>query len=170
VVAEQLADCISQQMEALNIYFTPDKLGKSRNMKDLLFKSIVLSPGESCFSSDMKEKVASPPLLQKFTYSPSLSTSKESPIQKQTRAYMLQEPDSVRRRRNPIDNAWANVGTTRTTVKKVSVAPSSMANANKPWSEPTESKVFQLKTTSEMFGQEESMSTIFNYRPSEGES
>jgi hypothetical protein len=104
VVAEQLAECLSQQMEALNISFTPDKLGKSRNMKDLLFKSIGLSPGESCFPSDMKEKVASPPLLQKFTYSPSLSTSKESPIQKQTRAYMLQEPDSVRRRRDPIDN------------------------------------------------------------------
>jgi hypothetical protein len=34
---------------------------------------------------------------------------------------------------------------------------------------PTESKIFQLKTTSEMFGQEESMSTIFKYRPSEGE-
>lgn len=170
VVAEQLAECLSQQMEALNISFTPDKLGKSRNMKDLLFKSIGLSPGESCFPSDMKEKVASPPLLQKFTYSPSLSTSKESPIQKQTRAYMLQEPDSVRRRRDPIDNAWANVGTTRTTVKRVSVAPSSMANANKSWSEPTESKIFQLKATSEMFGQEESMSTMFKYRPSEGES
>ena len=27
VVAEQLADCISQQMEALNIYFTPGKHG-----------------------------------------------------------------------------------------------------------------------------------------------
>jgi hypothetical protein len=36
VVAEQLADCLSQQMEALNISFTPDKLGKSRNMKDQL--------------------------------------------------------------------------------------------------------------------------------------
>ena len=72
-------------------------------------------------------------------------------------------------RRDPIDNAWANVGTTRTTVKRVSVAPSSMANANKPWSKQTESKICQLKTTSEMFGQEESMSTIFKYRPSEGE-
>ena len=90
VEAEQLADCLSQQMEALNISSTPDKLGKSRNMKDLLFKSIGLSPGESFFSSDMKEKVAGPPLLHKFTYSPSLSNSKESPIQKQTRAYMLQ--------------------------------------------------------------------------------
>jgi hypothetical protein len=55
-------------------------------------------------------------------------------------------------------------------VKRVSVAPSSMANANKSWSEPTESKIFQLKATSEMFGQEESMSTMFKYRPSEGES
>jgi hypothetical protein len=36
VVAEQLADRLSQQMEALNISFTPDKLGKSRNMKDQL--------------------------------------------------------------------------------------------------------------------------------------
>jgi hypothetical protein len=44
-----------------------------------------------------------------------------------------------------------------------------MANANKPWSKQTESKICQLKTTSEMFGQEESMSTIFKYRPSEGE-
>ena len=142
MVAEQLADCISQQMEALNIYFTPDKLGKSRNMKDLLFKSIVLSPGESCFSSNMKEKVVAPPLLQKFTFSPSLSTSK---VQKQTRAYTLQETDFVRRRTEP------------------------MANANKPWPKQTESKICQLKTTSEMFDQEESMSTIFKYRPSEGE-
>lgn len=168
VIAEQLAECLSQQMEALNISLTPDKVGKSRNTKDLLFKSIGLSPGESCFPSDMKEKVTSPRLLQKFTYSPSLSTSKESPIQKQARALMLQEPDSVRRRRDPIDNAWANVGTTRTTVKRVSVAPSSMANANKPWSEPTESKFFQLRASSEMFGEEESKSTMFKYRPSEG--
>lgn len=171
LVAEQLAECLSQQMEALNISLTPDKLGKSRNMKDLLFKSIGLSPGESCFPSpDMKEKVTSPHSLQKFTSSPSLSSSKESPIQKQARAYMLQEPDSVRRRRDPIDNAWANVGPTRTTVKRFSVAPCSMANINNSLSEPTGCKNFQVRASSEMLGQEESMSTIFKYRPSEGKS
>ena len=44
-----------------------------------------------------------------------------------------------------------------------------MANANKPWPKQTENKIFQLKTTSGMFDQEESMSTIFKYRPLEGE-
>jgi hypothetical protein len=62
-----------------------------------------------------------------------------------SRAYTLQETDFVRRRTEP------------------------MANANKPWPKQTESKICQLRTTSEMFDQEESMSTIFKYRPLEGE-
>eukprot|EP01018_Ginkgo_biloba_P036197 Gb_08947 [translate_table: standard] len=157
-VAEQLAECLSLQMEALNISSTPENLGKSRSTKkESLFKSIGLSPDDSCFESPrVKEKSLSPYSFQKVAYSPSssFSTSMETPIRKPPGAFSLQEPETARRRRDPIDNAWANVGSTKTTVKRFPQA-TSRASKSRSLLDPSESKISQLRASDGMFGHED---------------
>ncbi|KAH9317873.1 hypothetical protein KI387_019642, partial [Taxus chinensis] len=164
-VAEQLAGCLSQQMEALNI--SPEKSANSKNAKkESLFKSIGLSPDEVCFlSPDLKEKSLKSHSLHKFAYSPSSSASKESPIQRES---IMQEPDSLRRRRDPINSAWANVGTAKTTVKRASQAPRSRPTRSRTPLESTQSTISELRTSSGMFGPEDSMSPMHQFRVTEG--
>ncbi|XP_057823176.2 nuclear pore complex protein NUP214 isoform X1 [Cryptomeria japonica] len=156
VIAEKLASRLSQQMEALNI--SPDKSANSKNAKkEALFKSIGLSTDEACFQSPDLKKSSNSYSLQKFAYSPSSTASKGSSVQRES---TMQEPDSLRRRRDPIDSAWANVGTAKTTVKRASLALSSRANRSRSSLELTESSISRLRTTSAMFSHEDSLSSL----------
>ncbi|KAH9316211.1 hypothetical protein KI387_024838 [Taxus chinensis] len=64
--------------------------------------------------------------------------------------------------------AWANVGTAKTTVKRASQAPRSRPTRSRTPLELTRSTISELRTSSGMFGPEDSLSPMYQFRVTEG--
>lgn len=97
-VAEQLSECLSEQMAILNIRFPPTK---QTNVTKELFASIGLPyNGDEIYNSPDVKKMANK-LDSVKGFSPSLRSTKERPMKNALTA--LKEPETARRRRDSLD-------------------------------------------------------------------
>ncbi|MCL7022947.1 hypothetical protein MKW94_015008 [Papaver nudicaule] len=112
--AEQLSECLSDQMTELKIV-SPVK--KRQSVTKELLESIGLPYDVDSFNSpDVKRRGRSPDSIKKLPFSSCSFNTKE---QFKKSAMKNVEPETARRRRDSLDRSWASFEPQKTTVKRL---------------------------------------------------
>lgn len=96
--AEQLAECLSKQMDMLSI----DSNVKKQNVKKELFEAIGIPYDSAAISSPTISNTSDTPSTKNFLVSSSSAASKEKSRRSQSSALKSYEPETVRRRRDSL--------------------------------------------------------------------
>ncbi|KAL9687913.1 hypothetical protein QQ045_032322 [Rhodiola kirilowii] len=139
VVAEQLSQCLSEQMALLNV---DSPCPKQQNVKRDLFKTIGLPLDAASFNSPGNSS------LKRLSVLSSSSSSKDQAQRNQTTGYKNLEPETARRRRESLDRSWVAFEPHKTTVKRTVPREGRKSDIEKPLSIPRmleESLVSQQK-------------------------
>ncbi|KAM7277700.1 hypothetical protein ACFE04_004834 [Oxalis oulophora] len=118
--AEQLSECLSNQMAVLSI----ESPSKKQSVKKELFESIGL-PYDASFSSPDANKVGDTKKLL-------LSSGSASLPRKQSSAVKGHGSETSRRRRDSLDRSWASFEPPKTTVKRMVLQESPKPSTERP--------------------------------------
>ncbi|CAM8910278.1 unnamed protein product [Rhodiola kirilowii] len=127
VVAEQLSQCLSEQMALLNV---DSPCPKQQNVKRDLFKTIGLPLDAASFNSPGNSS------LKRLSVLSSSSSSKDQAQRNQTTGYKNLEPETARRRRESLDRSWVAFEPHKTTVKRTVPREGRKSDIEKPLSIP----------------------------------
>ncbi|CAK7339061.1 unnamed protein product [Dovyalis caffra] len=119
--AEQLSECLSKQMSMLSV----ESPVKQKNVKKELFDTIGI-PYDASFSSPDATKVGDTPSLKKLLLSSGSAATKGK-----SRRHQSSDSETLRRRRDSLDQSWASFEPTKTTVKRVLLQETQKKNVNK---------------------------------------
>lgn len=124
--AEQLSECLSKQMAALNI----ESSVKERDVKKKLFESIGLSYIGASHGSPSKERALDTLSNEELLITTRSVSAKEQSSRHQSNLSKGYDPETVRRRRDSLDQSWARFEPPKTTVKRMLLHEDGELSAN----------------------------------------
>ncbi|CAI9768668.1 unnamed protein product [Fraxinus pennsylvanica] len=124
--AEQLSECLSKQMAALNI----ESAAKEQDVKKKLFESIGLSYIGASHGSPSKERALDTLSNEELLITSRSVSAKEQSSRHQANLSKGYDPETVRRRRDSLDRSWARFEPPKTTVKRMLLHEDAELSAN----------------------------------------
>ncbi|KAF2314580.1 hypothetical protein GH714_027753 [Hevea brasiliensis] len=124
--AEQLSERLSKQMAVLSI----ESPVKQKNVKKELFETIGI-PYDPAFSSPDATKVGNSSSLKTLLISSGSAANKSQSRRLQSSAMNSSDSETVRRRRDSLDQSWVSFEPAKTTVKRVLLQESQKTSVNK---------------------------------------
>lgn len=126
VAAEHLSECLSKQMASLSV----ESPVKQQSVKKELFQTIGI-PYDDSFSSPSVTKAGHSTSGKKLALYSSSSGSKDQSRRRQSGALKSFDPETARRRRDSLDQSWAQFEPPKTTIKRMVLQESLKKNVNK---------------------------------------
>lgn len=115
--AEKLSECLWKQMAALNVQCP----AKKQNLRRELFETLGLTYDDASYNSSGNQKASDTPTKQLLKTSCSSVTATELSCRNQYTPVKASGSESVRRRRDSLDQKWSSSEASKTTLKRIIV-------------------------------------------------